>query len=137
LKGGDALLYHALRSYDLAPTLQWAAGGYIWPVGQVVDMSVELGPAAPPVGRGGMAPPVRGTFGYSNASPVGEAETMRARVEASGGLPLATADIMVLADWDPAGASPMSAVGKERVAFVSNGELHKLVVNVLLVVFVA
>jgi len=137
LSGGDALLYHALRSYELAPTLQWTAGGYIWPVDRPVDMSVE--PPAPPRAA---SPPVRGMFGFSAPPapappPPDEAEVLRLRVESGGGSPLSQADIMVLADWDPTGQGSMSAIGKERVAFVTNGELGKLVVNVLLVVFVA
>jgi hypothetical protein len=127
------LLYHALRSYELTPSLQWAAGGYIWPVDRPVDMTGE--PSQPSNSSRRGAPPVRGAFSYADSPD--EAENLRARVEASGGSPLSQADIMVLADWDPSGQGTLSAVGKERVPFVSNGELGKLVVNVLLVVYVA
>jgi hypothetical protein len=37
-----------------------------------------------------------------------------------------------LTDWN----SPVPAIGKERVPFVSGGEMEKLVVNVLLVAYV-
>ena len=40
MKGGDSILYHALKLYKLLPELRWAAGGYIWPV----DRTVEWGP---------------------------------------------------------------------------------------------
>ena len=30
LKGGDSVLYHALKQNDLSPILCWSAGGYIW-----------------------------------------------------------------------------------------------------------
>jgi hypothetical protein len=59
---------------------------------------------------------------------------MRVRVEASGAQPLAVSDIAVLADWDGEG---LAGVGKERVPFVSAGQLERLVVHVLLVVHVA
>lgn len=37
MKGGDALLYHALRLYKLLPELRWSAGGYVWPVDATVS----------------------------------------------------------------------------------------------------
>lgn len=74
-------------------------------------------------------PPMRGTFSYGEEE---ENESLRLRVEESGAVPLAEADILLLSDWQ--GTTP---VCKERVPFISNGELEKLVVNVLLVVYVA
>lgn len=87
-------------------------------------------------------PPMHGAF--SNTSPrmpgaihgVGrEAPTdmLRLRVEGSGAIPLADAEVALLSDWR---APPDAPVGKARVHFVSEGMLEKLVVNVLLVAFV-
>lgn len=75
---------------------------------------------------------------YSNISPElhpGEVEgdSIRWRVENSGAMSLAEAEIMVMTDIN----SPGAAVTKERVPFVSGGQLEKLVVNVMLVVYVA
>lgn len=76
------------------------------------------------------APPMRGAFSYGEEED--ENESLRLRVEESGAIPLAEADIMLLSDWQ--GATP---VCKERVPFISNGEMEKFVVNVLLVAYVA
>jgi hypothetical protein len=70
---------------------------------------------------------------YSEAQD--ETDLLRMRIQDSGAVPLAEEDILVLSDpW----ASPSASVpGKERLPFVSNtGELEKLVVNVLMVVYV-
>jgi hypothetical protein len=58
---------------------------------------------------------------------------LRARVEESGAIPLADAEVTLLTDWRAPENAP---VGKARVHFVSEGMLEKLVVNVLLVAFV-
>ncbi len=58
------------------------------------------------------------------------------RVEQSGAVPLAEADIVLLADKDMSG-SMSGSISKERVPLVSKGLLDKLVVNILLVVYVA
>lgn len=76
-------------------------------------------------------PAVRGAFSYGDPE-AEENEALRVRVEESGAIPMAEADITILTDWQ--GVGPVS---KERVPFVSNGELEKLVVNVLLVTYVA
>lgn len=76
-------------------------------------------------------PAVRGPFVYGDPEEE-EVDNLRARVENGGAVPLAEADITILSDWQ--GTGPVS---KERVPFVSNGELEKLVVNVLLVTYVA
>ena len=56
---------------------------------------------------------------------------MRTRVKKSGAVPLSDAEIVVLSD------STLSApISKERVFFVQSGELEKLVVNIMLVVYV-
>ncbi|KAJ7663166.1 hypothetical protein DFH06DRAFT_1189508 [Mycena polygramma] len=61
-------------------------------------------------------------------------DTLRLRVEESGAVPLADAEVTLLSDWRaPAETTP---VGKARVHFVAGGMLEKLVVNVLLVAFV-
>lgn len=137
LKGADSLLYHALKLYKLAPELHWAAGGYIWPVHRTMDSVHDV--ASPDltssfssltVGHRG-APAVRGAFNNYNNADEAEAEALRLRVENSGAVPITEAEITVLNDLD--GLGP---IGKERVPFVSGGELEKLVVNVLLVAYV-
>lgn len=56
---------------------------------------------------------------------------MRTRVKKSGAVSFSDADIVVLSD------STLGApVAKERAFFVQSGELEKLVVNILLVVYV-
>jgi hypothetical protein len=125
LKGGDLILYHAMRLYKLSPELHWTAGRYIWPVNRTVECQNEL-PEAPP-----RAPAVRGSFSTYGDGPDDEAVSLRFRVEDSGAVLLSEADIYILTDWNLPGV-----VGKERVPFVSGGELEKLVVNVLLVVYV-
>lgn len=149
LRGGDSLLYHAIKLYKIAPELHWTAGGYIWPIDRTVDFVSEdiagaqlknMLPGRMPLGvlNGNAArsviPPVRGPFinvTYSDADEV-EVINLRSRVEDSGAIPLTEADITILTDWN----APSPVAGKERVYFVSGGELEKLVVNVLLVVFV-
>ena len=59
-----------------------------------------------------------------------EGDMIRLRVEESGAIALADAEITILSDWAP---GPMT---KERVYFASGGELEKLIVNVLMVTFV-
>jgi hypothetical protein len=120
LKGGDSVLYHAVKLYKLMPELHWAAGGYIWPI----DRTVEVGSDTADSGA-----LTFGGFAYSDPD---ESDSLRTRVENSGAVPLAEADISILSDWQVAGS-----VSKERVPFVSNGDLEKLVVNVLLVLYVA
>lgn len=58
-------------------------------------------------------------------------ENLRAKVERSGAIRLSQAGIMLLS----ASTSP-GGVAKERVSFVQDGELEKLVVNTLLIVYV-
>ncbi|KAF9053865.1 hypothetical protein BDZ89DRAFT_938657 [Hymenopellis radicata] len=133
LKGGDSILYHALKLYKLNPELHWTAGGYIWAVDQTVeslseDVSVP-GPTmyspmpAYPLTMG--TPAMRGAFGLPDADQV---VNLRHRIEASGALPLPEADVTVLTDG--------GTLGKERVPFVSGASLEKLCVNTLIVVFV-
>jgi len=130
LNGGDYILYHALKSYNLAPELHWTAGGYIWHVDQTVDMSGDPGPLSSPSRLAGF-PPLRGAFAAGQGDV--DLDSLRAKVEASGAVLLATAGISILGlDW-----SLDQIVGKERVTFVSSrGELEKLVVNAVVVVYV-
>jgi hypothetical protein len=119
LKGGDSLLYHAIKVYKLIPELRWTAGGYIWPVDRSVDWD----------NNEDVVPAVRGMFASTTDDHgIGN---IRSKLELSGAIPLADTGIVVLTDWD----APRSA-GKERAPFVSAGKLEKLVVNVLLVAFV-
>jgi len=145
LNGADSLLYHAMKLYKLAPELRWTAGGYIWPVDRIVECSDDIEPTVP--GLRAMpgsimsdgpyrSPTMQGVF--SNISPelnpIEVEDNLRWRVENSGAVPLAEAEIMVMSlDLN----SPGVAVTKERVPFVSGGQLEKLVVNVMLVVYVA
>lgn len=148
LNGADSLLYHAMKLYKLAPELRWSAGGYIWPVDRIVECSDDIDPMIP-IPRampGGIitdgpyrSPTTPGVFSPMNITPelnsveVEERGNLRWRVENSGAIPIAEADIMVMSlDLN----SPGVAVTKERVPFVSGGQLDKLVVNVMLVVFV-
>ncbi|KAF8064867.1 hypothetical protein FPV67DRAFT_158277 [Lyophyllum atratum] len=168
LRGGDSLLYHAIKLYKLAPELHWTAGGYIWPIDRTVDFISDdiagaqaqlkphhhLLPGRMPLGvinGNGLngaprsvhmplisVPPVRGPFSNAPYSTTDaeeeEANNLRTRVEDSGAIPLGEADITILTDSNGPGQGPVA--GKERVYFVSAGELEKLVVNVLLVVYV-
>ena len=74
-------------------------------------------------------PAIPGTMNYGESGE--EFDSLRARVEDSGAVPLTEADITILSDWHE-----QEPVSKQRVPFVSNGELEKLVVNVLLVTYV-
>lgn len=137
LKGADSLLYHAVKLYKLAPELHWTAGGYIWPVHRTMDCvhdvtSPDLTSSFSSLSVGSRgSPAVRGAFNNYNNADEAEAEALRLRVEGSGAIPLVEAEITVLNDLDELGP-----IGKERVPFVSGGELERLVVNVLLVAYV-
>jgi len=150
LKGSDSLLYHALKVYKLAPELHWAAGGYIWPI----DRTVECGsdaladsptaaammpfakPYSSPAKRSAPVPGRSMSF-YGDPAEDEELDTMRTevdiirlRVEESGAIALAEAEISILSDWAP------GPITKERVYFAAGGELEKLIVNVLMVTYV-
>ena|ERR1700676_2979159 len=109
-------------------------GGYIWPM----DRTVEVGSENPDANGGVITfggsrmtmPAARGAIN-AYGEPEEEFDDLRARVEDSGAVLLADADITILSDWQAA-----VPVSKERVPFVSNGQLEKLVVNVLLVTYV-
>jgi hypothetical protein len=104
-----------------------------------MDRTVEVGSENPDALGGALTmsgphmgvPPVRGTFNAGYGEPDETIDSLRARVEESGAVLLSEADITILSDWQ-AGVP----ISKERVPFVSNGELEKLVVNVLLVTYV-
>lgn len=70
-----------------------------------------------------------------NGSSVSDAgsstEDLRSKVERSGAIPISATNITVLSALSSPGG-----VGKERVPFVQDGELERLVVTVLLVVYV-
>ncbi|KAH9474493.1 hypothetical protein JR316_0012952 [Psilocybe cubensis] len=151
LKGGDALLYDAFKFHKVSPELHWTAGGFIWPVDHTLESfgdepeantnPIKNMPAAygrTPFGAvnapRGTVPPVRGAFGPYPDPNVSDDDIdgLRAKVQASGGVTLAEANITLLTD----AKNPAPSVGRERVYFISNGELEKLVVNVLLVVYI-
>ena len=79
---------------------------------------------------------MRGAFGAYPGDPhygaADEGGAIRARVQASGAVSLQDANITLLRD----ARNPTPSVGRERVYFVSNGELEKLVVNALIVVYI-
>ena len=116
----------------------------MWPVDQTVEIVNENAdsPTAS-VGRQSLSgysnssrgmPPIRGPFS-SSASEPGEDETddLRHKVMKSGGIPLAETDIQILSDH----VTFPGLIAREKVPFVSAlGEMEKLVVNVLLVVYV-
>ncbi|CCM01998.1 uncharacterized protein FIBRA_04072 [Fibroporia radiculosa] len=140
LRGGDSLLYHAIKLYKLSPELRWTAGGYIWPVDQSVEFGDDVNDSPTPTHvhmpvsmvNGGPIPTMRGTFSSSASEPGEEEEDdLRTRVEKSGAIPLSETDIMLLHD-----VTVQGPIAKERVPFVQAGEIEKLVVNVLMVVFV-
>lgn len=122
LKGGDSLLYHALKLFKLMPELHWSAGGYMWPVDR--PAAISTGAPAPL-----STPVMRGMFAAGEED---QHEDLRMRVRDSGAVPLGEADVMLLSDWNTG-----LPVGKQRVNFVLNGEIEKLVVYTLMVVYVA
>lgn len=160
------MLHHALKLYKLTPELHWTAGGYIWPVDRVVECSDDLSPTAtsPPVSVASPfdgpyrsptmmhanmlhSPMMNLSLGGSRTSPPTsipipmpeptEEDSLRWRVENSGAVPLAEEDILLMVTPDPAGGPPLlGPVSKEKVPFVSGGQLDKLIVNVLVVAFV-
>lgn len=159
------MLHHALKLYKLTPELHWTAGGYIWPVDRVVECSDDFSPTttSPPAP---IPHPLDGPYrsptmmqasilhspmmNLSLGSPpsmtvpsltqdpfAAEEDNLRWRVENSGGIPLAEEDILLMITSDPAGGPPLlGPVSKEKVPFVSKGQLDKLIVNVLMVAFV-
>ncbi|KAK0184525.1 hypothetical protein F5146DRAFT_241402 [Armillaria mellea] len=131
LKGGDSVLYHALKLYKLTPELYWTAGGYIWPIDHVVEsLSEEISSPVLDASRRG-TPALRGAFStYGDPELHEQVDNLRHRIASSGAIPLLDAEITILTDGN------VHVVGKERVPFVSNGQLDKLVVNTLIVVFV-
>ena len=137
LKGGDAILYHAFKVYKISPELRWTAGGYIWSAEQTVNIVDDEEPpliARPSYGlpsRQGV-PPLRGAFSVQGDHEDEETEDIRVKVERSGAIPIEEAEVSVLTDQVYTGP-----VTKVRVPFVaSNGELERLVVNALMVVYV-
>ncbi|KAF4613027.1 hypothetical protein D9613_010828 [Agrocybe pediades] len=152
LKGADALLFEAFKFHKLTPELHWTAGGYVWAADKTLELFGDdprdqgtnnpLKTISPAYGRapfgnsinGPSVHPVRGAFGSFPDPNYGadETETIRMRVQQSGGVAIADANITLLTDYK----NPAPSVGREKVFFVSKGELEKLVVNVLLVVYV-
>jgi hypothetical protein len=95
--------------------------------------------------RGAFGSPYHATGGHELGDT--EAEILRAKVEEAGGVPLVDAEIQICTEMDgsprqtPYGIpkpnqSSTNPVGVEHVYFVSSGELEKLVVNTLLVVYI-
>ena len=122
MKGVDLLTYNAFKLHKLSPELHWTAGGYIWPADRTLeDFGDEFAP-----GANAHHPAMI----HSNQEP----DAIRSRVEASGAVSLSKANVTVLSDWSTMNIAPVK--GEHRVYFVSNGELEKLVLNVLVVIYV-
>jgi len=142
LKGADLLIYNAFKLHKLAPELHWTAGGYIWPADLTLEYFADDITNAPPR-PGGWAPGaprgvassplVRGNFGPTNPNDQ-EFDAIRSRVQASGATTLVEANVTILNDWSTLNSPAI--IGRQRVYFVSNGELEKLVLNALVVIYV-
>jgi hypothetical protein len=103
-----------------------------------VDRTVECGPEEPDDNSYSSSGrrPLSGGYGPGSYPDAGDhIINLQHRVEQSGAMPLAEADIVLLADKDMSG-SMSGTISKERVPLVSKGLLDKLVVNILLVVYV-
>ena len=111
------LVYNAFKLHKLSPELHWTAGGYVWPADRSLEGFVD-------------------EFGANAHTPIINQgfDAIRSRVEASGAVTLSKANITVLSDWTTLNVAPVK--GEQRVYFVSNGELEKLVVNALVVIYV-
>lgn len=142
-------MYDAFKFHKLAPDLHWTAGGFVWPVDRTLEFFVDdvqqgapvanplnMRSASPNPGFGRLPQTRGGGYGGNPISggsgPGYEDSGLGPRVRASGALSFVEANITLLTDHN----NPNPPMGKERVEFVSNGELTKLVVNVLLVVFI-
>jgi hypothetical protein len=143
LKGADLLIYNAFKLHKLSPELHWTAGGYIWPADRTLEFfedditNAPVRPGTvrrpfPAAGAAAFSPPGRGSFGHNLNDH--EFDAIRSRVEASGATSLVEANITVLSDWGNLSVAPV--IGRHRVYFVSNGELEKLVLNALVVIYV-
>ena len=127
MKGVDLLVYNAFKLHKLSPELHWTAGGYIWPADRTVNLE--------DFGNDMTSNPNINHQHLMNMP--GGVDPMRSRVEASGGVTLQKANIMVLSDWSSSSLDGVVPVkGQHRVYFVSNGELEKMVLNVLVVIYV-
>lgn len=117
------LVYNAFKLHKLSPELHWTAGGYIWPADRTLE---DFGDD------------IAGNNNNNNNNPnpynSQDFDAIRSRVEASGAVTLLKANITVLSDWSNLNVPPVK--GEQRVYFVSNGELEKLVLNALVVIYV-
>lgn len=103
-------------------------------IGNDIDETDPSGVRMPTIAprRTASAPPVRGAFNiYPEVGGEEDVERLKTRIEASGAILLSDAEITILQDWNSS-----IPTGKERVPFVSGGELEKLVVNVLMVAYI-
>ena len=122
MKGVDLLVYNAFKLHKLSPELHWTAGGYIWPADRTLeDFGDDI---------------AGNNNNNNNPNPYNsqDFDAIRSRVEASGAVTLLKANITVLSDWSNLNVAPVK--GEQRVYFVSNGELEKLVLNALVVIYV-
>ena len=129
MKGVDLLVYNAFKLHKLSPELHWTAGGYIWPA----DRTLE------DFGGNDIAAAAATSTSHAMMMNNQEVDAIRLRVEASGAVSLSKANVTVLNDWIITTSSlnvAPPARGEERIYFVSNGELEKLVLNVLVVIYV-
>ena len=120
------MVYNAFKLHKLSPDLHWTAGGYIWPADRTLE---DFGDELHVTPNSSHINPINNNL--NNQEP----DAIRSRVEASGAISLLKANITVLSDWSTAlNVAPVK--GTQRVYFVSNGELEKLVLNVLVVIYV-
>ena len=137
-------MYHSLRLYKLEPQLRWTAGEYVWPADRVVD----CGSAAlnSPSMRSATSSRRRhrnrfalqsgftfGSFSDSSDEEQQEGDSIRDRVIISGAVPLSQAGITLVTDQE----TFPGRITKEKVPYIYGDMLDKLMVNVILVVYVA
>lgn len=94
LKGGDNMLFQALRIFNITPELRWTAGGYIWNADRVVDLTTTS-PVVPSSHSAGTP------YQFLNhEQDLRENSELRERVERSGAIPLQDSGVGVLQDWE-------------------------------------
>ncbi|KAG8899280.1 hypothetical protein FRB99_006830 [Tulasnella sp. 403] len=102
LKGGDLALYHALKFYNLQPSLRYTAGGFIWPPTSYATIVPS--------------PSFLEAIKRIGVKSAGQDEDLTIQIEEGGGVPLEREGIVV------ATGKEQGRIGKERVAFVEAGE---------------
>ena len=134
LKGGDALLFHALKLYKLSPEIFWASGEYIWPA----DCVVSSGPHPKYPGRHGPARSMarstsqRYHLGLTSDTDEEGPGVLHGHIEDSGAVRIVDAGISVISEKE---MFPGKSC-KERVLYITASKVEKLLISALLVVYV-